>query len=95
MMLVGMGRRPRMGSHFDWVREAPVPLWCHLRRPGLCLPACPAACPIAQLLQLGTAQLRSRLMPKAKFSLTIAHRTYQPKVMQRTDCGLMRVLSAS
>jgi len=30
-----------------------------------------------------------------KFSFTITHRVFQPKVMERTDRRLMRVLSAS
>jgi|SRR5215468_1528617 len=41
----------------------------------------------------GTAQPRTRPIPVTKLSLTITHRLFRPKVMQRTDCRLMRMLS--
>ena len=66
---------------------APVLLWRHLKGRGFAclLPGSLPNCAAANLA----------LWPVIKFSLTITHRLFQPKVTQRTDCRLMRVLSAS
>ncbi len=64
------------------------------RRAGA-LPALPplTACQ-TQLLQFGNGTAAISPHAVTKVSLTITHRVFQPKVMQRTDCGLMRVLFA-
>jgi len=68
-------------------RAAPALVRFHLG-PGLCLPACQTACQIAHLLQFGNGAAAISLHAATKVSLTITHRVFQPKVMQRTDCGL-------
>jgi len=78
----------------DMASRCPGSAWWTPEGPGLCLPAPLTACQIAQLLQFGNGAAAISPHAVTKVSLTITHRVFQPKVMQRTDRGLMRVLFA-